>query len=203
MASCGGRGDGGSWGGGVLFVNDPATTEIYTTEDTLSLHDALPISRAWFMTITLADLGDRFSVQRMNGGGQAVPKGLPDGRGRSQAGRSEGGRFAVTPGVYVLSASGPVDPGTLPARVGQIGFTEYHAPPVDSLPPSVQPLAATEYLVGRPAELRARIVDQTPPDSVTLFIRPTAGGFWRGLAMRPGGGEYEYAASVPGEVLAQ
>src|SRR5213595_1120141 len=28
-----------------IFFNDTATTEIYTTEDTLSLHDALPISR--------------------------------------------------------------------------------------------------------------------------------------------------------------
>src|SRR5213595_1106775 len=27
-----------------FFFNDTATTEIYTTEDTLSLHDALPIS---------------------------------------------------------------------------------------------------------------------------------------------------------------
>src|SRR5213079_586448 len=27
-----------------FFFNDPATTEIYTTTDTLSLHDALPIS---------------------------------------------------------------------------------------------------------------------------------------------------------------
>src|SRR6059036_49814 len=28
-----------------FFFNDPAPTEIYTTYDTLSLHDALPISR--------------------------------------------------------------------------------------------------------------------------------------------------------------
>src|SRR5213595_4259731 len=28
-----------------FFFNDTATTEIYTTEDTLSLHDALPISK--------------------------------------------------------------------------------------------------------------------------------------------------------------
>ena len=28
----------------IFFFNDTATTEIYTTEDTLSLHDALPIS---------------------------------------------------------------------------------------------------------------------------------------------------------------
>src|SRR6186997_2401412 len=30
----------------LFFFNDTATTEIYTTTDTLSLHDALPISRA-------------------------------------------------------------------------------------------------------------------------------------------------------------
>ena len=28
-----------------LFFNDPATTEIYTISNTLSLHDALPISK--------------------------------------------------------------------------------------------------------------------------------------------------------------
>src|SRR5213082_3048624 len=28
----------------AFFFNDPATTEIYTVSDTLSLHDALPIS---------------------------------------------------------------------------------------------------------------------------------------------------------------
>ena len=145
------------------------------------------ISRSWHMTVRLPDLGGEFTVQAMNGGGQPVA-------------RSEAGRFAVIPGVYVLSASGPVDPATLPARVGQIGFTEYHAPPVDSLPPSVQPLAATEYLVGRPAELRARVVDRTPPDSVKLFIRPTAGGFYRGFTMQSAGG-YLYAASVPGTAL--
>ena len=145
------------------------------------------ISRAWPMTVRLPDLGSEFAVQPLNGGGRAV-------------GRSEAGRFAVTPGVYALSASGPVDPATLPARVGQIGFTEYHAPPADSLPPSVQPLAAPEYLAGRPAELRARVVDRTAPDSAVLFIKPTARGSYRGYGMRPAGG-YEYAASVPAEAL--
>jgi hypothetical protein len=147
------------------------------------------ISRAWHMTVRLPDLGGggEFTVQPLNGGGQAV-------------GRSEAGRFAVTPGVYVLSASSPVDPATLPARVGQIGFAEYHAPPPDSLPPSVQPLAAPEYLAGRTAQLVARVVDRTPPDSGVLFIRPTAGGVYRGFTMHPAGG-YLYAASVPGTGL--
>src|SRR5881398_4185363 len=30
-----------------FFFNDTATTEIYTLSDTLSLHDALPISSSW------------------------------------------------------------------------------------------------------------------------------------------------------------
>ena len=145
------------------------------------------ISRAWHMTVKLPDLGGEFTVQPMNPGGQAV-------------GRSEAGRFAVTPGVYVLSARGPVDPATLPARVGQIGFTEYHAPLADSVPPSVESLAAPEYLAGRTAELVARVVDRTPPDSAILFIRPTAGGVFRGFTMHPAGG-YLYAVSLPGTAL--
>src|SRR5439155_20312057 len=96
------------------------------------------ISRAWHMTVRLPDLGGEFTVQPMNGGGHAV-------------GRSEAGGFGVTPGVYVLSASGPVDPATLPARGGQTGFTEYHAPPADSPPPSVQPLTAPASPIGRTA----------------------------------------------------
>src|SRR5207249_7250141 len=107
---------------------------------------------------------------------------------------------AVTPAVYVLSARGPVAPATLPARVGQIGFTEYHAPIADSVPPSVESLAAPEYLAGRTAELVARVVDRTPPDSAILFIRPTAGGLFRGFTMHPAGG-YLYAVSLPGTAL--
>ena len=145
------------------------------------------ISRAWPMTIALPDLGAAFTVQ-------------PIAAGNPGPSRAADGRFAVTPGVYVLSATAPVDVATLPARVGQVGFKEYHAPPEDSLPASVEPLAAPGYLAGRDAQLAARIVDRTPPDSATLFIRPTAGGFYRGFAMQPAGG-YTYAASVPATAL--
>src|SRR5438093_4841071 len=65
------------------------------------------ISRAWPMTVTLPDLGDAFMVQPVTKGGRAV-------------GRSERGRFTVTPGGYVLSASGSVDRTTLPARIGNV-----------------------------------------------------------------------------------
>ncbi|HEV8266528.1 MAG TPA: hypothetical protein VGQ06_16405 [Gemmatimonadales bacterium] len=143
------------------------------------------ISRAWPMTVSLPDLGATFTVQPITAG-NAAPT------------RAAAGRFTVTPGVYVLGASagGSVDVATLPALIGQVGFAEYHPPPVDTVPLSVQPLAAPEYLAGRDARLRARVVDATPPDSVTLFVRPSAGGFYRGFTMQPMDG-YVYATSVP------
>ena len=145
------------------------------------------INRTWTMTVTLPDLGGAFTVQPVTQGGQA-------------ARRSDGGRFTVTPGVYVLSAAGLVDVATMPTQIGRVGFTEYHAPPADTAPLSVQSLASPEYLVGREAVIAARVVDQTPPDSATLFIRPTAGGLYRAFAMHPAGA-YRYSAAVPAGAL--
>src|SRR4029077_3262183 len=141
------------------------------------------ISRVWPMTVTLPDLGTSFTAQPVAAGDRA-------------ASRAVAGRFAVTPGVYVLSAAGPVDVATLPSYIGGVGFAEYHAPPTDTAPPSVQSLAAAEYLAGRDVELRARVVDATAPDSAVLFLRPVAGGVYRRFTMRPVGG-YVYAATVP------
>ncbi|HEX6965493.1 MAG TPA: hypothetical protein VF166_06815 [Gemmatimonadaceae bacterium] len=145
------------------------------------------VSRAWAMTIALPDLGRAFTVQ-------------PITAGNARATRAAGGRFTVTPGVYVLSASGAVDVATLPVWLGHLRFGEYHAPPPDSLPPSVQSLAAPEYLAGRTAEIRARVVDRTSPDSVALFVRPLGGAFYRAFAMHSAGG-YEYSAAVPASAL--
>jgi hypothetical protein len=145
------------------------------------------IHRRWPMTISLPDLGTSFTVQPVT----AVT---------SRTAQAAEGRFTVTPGVYLLASAGSVDVASLPSYVGNLGMTEFHAPLTDSLPPSVQPLAAPVCLVGRDAELRARVVDLSPPDSVTLFIRPAAGGFYRGYVMRPADG-YVYAAALPSGLL--
>ena len=147
------------------------------------------ISRRWPMTLALPDLGASFTVQ-------------PIAAGNPRTEQAAAGRFTVTPGVYVLSAAGRVDVAALPAHIGHVGTPEYHAPSSDSLPPSVQSLAAPQYLAGRDAELQARVVDGTPPDSGVLFIRPTAGGggSYRGFAMHPAGG-YVYAVSIPAAAL--
>jgi hypothetical protein len=145
------------------------------------------ISRVWPMTLALPDLGDAFAVQPVTAGNPRVE-------------RAAAGRFSVTPGVYVLSAGGPADASTLPAYVGHIGFAEYHAPPPDTVPPTVTSLTSPQCVAGRDAELRARVVEPVPPDSATLFIRPVAGFFYRGYALRPVDG-YVYAASVPARDL--
>ena len=140
------------------------------------------IRRTWPMTITLPDLGPSFTAQ-------------PLASGSVQPGGVQGGRFQVTPGVYILSTPG-VDAATLPAFVGRVGLREYHAPPTDSVALTVVPLAEPQYLAGHDAELRARVVDVAAPDSVTLFTRASSAGFYRGIAMRRTGG-YEYAATMP------
>jgi hypothetical protein len=144
------------------------------------------ISRAWPMTISLPDLGPAFSAQ-------------PIAAGNPQTARAAAGQLTVMPGVYVLSA-GAVDMASLPATIGHLGFKEYHAPPVDSVPLTVVTAAVPQYVAGRDAVVRARVVDQTPPDSVMLFVRATQGGFYRGFPLRPAGG-YDYTASIPSTIL--
>jgi hypothetical protein len=145
------------------------------------------IHRDWPITIRLPDLGDSYAVQ---------PVAAKD----PTALRAVAGRVIVSPGVYVLSAAGPVDTGTLPAYLGYLRLAEYHAPATDSLPPSVVHLFPQTVVAGRDAELRARVVDRTPPDSALLYVRPRAASSYRGHRMRPVGG-YEYAADMPAAEL--
>jgi hypothetical protein len=145
------------------------------------------IYRAWPMRIDLPDLGSSFTVE-------AIAAGNPE---RS---RADGSRFTVRPGVYVLSARGPVDRSTLPSRLGQIRFDEFHAPKADALAIRVEPLAAPQHLVGRPVEIGARVVADTRPDSVILWIRPTGAGWFRRFPMQAVG-PYEYRTAVPADTL--
>jgi hypothetical protein len=145
------------------------------------------ISRSWPMTVTLPDLGPAFTVQPVSAG---------------QPVKATDGRFDITPGVYVLSKTGAVDLATMPPKIGQIGFTEYHPPPVDTVPLTVISLAAPQYLTGRDAEIRVRIADQTPPDSARLYVRRSPGASYQQSLISSVGG-YEYAATIPASTLTE
>ena len=141
------------------------------------------ISRAWPMTVALPDLGSSFVIQ-------------PVTAGNSQTAQASAGTFSVVPGVFLLSKAGSVDLATMPARIGYISFKEYHPPPSDTVPLSVQSWAEPQYLVGRDAEVRVSIVDVIPPDSARLFLRSAAAGSYQMFLMRQTRG-YEYVAAIP------
>jgi len=185
---------------GIYFLDKvrPGLWRLEVYPDAVPVHDPFEapnpakvvtraISRAWPMTVTLPDLGGAFSVQPLTAAGVA-------------SARAEAGRFVVQPGVYVLSATGPVAATSLPDSIGHLGFAEYHAPPPDSLGDDVVSLAAPSYVAGEAAEVAVRVASRTPPDSAVLFVKPAAGGFFRPFRMSVTGA-YRYAASLPASAL--
>lgn len=145
------------------------------------------INRAWPMHVALPDLGTAFSVDAIAAGNMAST-------------RAEDGTFTVEPGVYVLSAGGPVDRSTLPERIGQVGFAEFHAPEPDPLPTRVMHDAPPQHLVGRAFDLDARVAADERPDSVVLWMRPTGTGWFRPFPMRPVSA-YGWRAAIPADAL--
>ena len=146
------------------------------------------IHRSWPMYISLPDLGASFSVQPLDRGNTSAPA------------RAQDGRIAVTPGVYLLSARGPVRTEELPASVGRVGMTEFFAPSADTLPTRVMVSSAPEYVRSRPVEISVNVAATTSPDSVTLFIRPVGRSWFSRYPMQHVRG-YQFRARFPGDSL--
>lgn len=146
------------------------------------------IYRTWPMRIELPDLGPSFNVHVLTTGSVLADV------------RAQAGAFPVTPGLYVLSAQGPVLPQSLPAFIGRVGMAEFHAPAPDSIALRVVADAAPEYLTGRPVSIGARIVAATPPDAVTLFVRPLGRSWFTRYTMQHVSG-YDYRARIPPDSL--
>jgi predicted alpha/beta superfamily hydrolase len=193
-------------GGGAYFLDRvrPGVWRLEVYPDAVPVRDPFEMQspdkvvtravyRAWPMRVALPDLGASFAVR------PAAAAGAPAGAGGVR--RADGGRFTVAPGVYVLSAGGPVDRATLPAQLGRLRFAEYHAPPPDTGPAHVEWLAPGQFVAGRPAEVAVRVADAAAPDSVTLWARPVSGaGYFRPYPMRAADA-YEYRAAVPADSL--
>src|SRR5213595_2905832 len=106
-----------------FFFNDTATTEIYTTEDTLSLHDALPIPRLGRHRFDLERLlaEQDGEIVRLGRGARARQHhgGDPVGSGEHQPAEIPGHRAAV-PGIDPVAAANQREPEPVaepPARV--------------------------------------------------------------------------------------
>ena len=146
------------------------------------------IRRSWPMRVTLPDLGNSFSVQPLDAGNTAA---------RAQA---TNGSFTITPGVYLLSARGPVRPETLPSVIGRVRLSEFVAPQGDTLAPHVLIAAAPEYVGSRSVEIDASVAATTSPNSVALFIRPLGRSWFNRYPMQHVRG-YAYRATIPGDSL--
>ena len=146
------------------------------------------IVRPHAMRILLPDLGATFAAR-------AIAPAMDEGEARAAD-----GSLMVRPGVYVLSRNGSVDRRTLPATLGALRMDEYHAPPRDTVPLTVVPLAATEFVRGATIDIGARVVDTIAPDSVVLAIRRLDQGWFRRFPMRPVSA-YEYRASLAADTI--
>jgi hypothetical protein len=65
---------------------------------------------------------------------------------------------------------------------------------------AVVPDGRPEYLAGAPVEIAARVVDATPPDAVTLWVRQAGAGRFRPFPMRAADG-YAWRATVPADAM--
>ena len=148
------------------------------------------LAATWPMTVRLPDLGPSFAVQAVAG---------PT---TTRASTASGGRFMVRPGVYVLSARGPVARATLPAFVGRVRFGEYHGPPADTAPLTVALLPHGDQVAGQPFAVAAHVVDSVRPSAVTLWVRPTGTGRFRPYPMQPAAA-YEYRAALAAGTLGE
>lgn len=189
-------------GEGVYFLDRvrPGVWRLEVYPDAVDVEDAFGIQRrdrvvtralhrTWEMRITLPDLGAAFSVQPVTAGNPAPS-------------RAADGRFDVRPGVYVLAARGPVDRATLPARIANVDFGEFHAPAADPLPTRVVHRAAPQRPADRAFPLEVRVVSDGAPDTVVAWFRRAGQGFWRPFGMRRAGA-YDFRADVPGDSLGE
>ncbi|MDB4899561.1 MAG: rane of secreted protein, partial [Gemmatimonadetes bacterium] len=89
----------------------------------------------------------------------------------------------------------------LPAAIGHVGMTEYHAPPSDSMGPVVEPKVAPAWRANLPVEIRSRVVTTQPPADVVLSLRAVGDAGFRRVPMRRVG-SYEYGALIPDSLRA-
>ena len=112
------------------------------------------------------------------------------------------GRFSVEPGVWLLTRDERVDRARLPARIGRVGFDEYHVNDRISYPDNIRSLAPKEFLAGKPLEIRASVADDVLPDEVKLWVRPAGmRSFGAAIPMQRSRGN-EYVAVLAPEALA-
>lgn len=144
------------------------------------------VARAWPMAVRLPDLGDKFEVTPMN-------------QGNSWSAAAQQGKFEIRPGIYLLSKKKP-DLNRLPQRIGEIGMREFICPMPPDLPVQVLPMIRTEYVAGQPVTIAADVIQDRPPQAVTLYARPKGGKEFKAFSMAAQRG-YRFETVIPGGTI--
>ena len=145
--------------------------------------------RSWPMGLRLPDLGNEF---------YATPVKIP-GHPAAAAQKAANGKFSVEPGVWLLTRNERVDRAALPARIGRVGFDEYHVNERMRYPDHIQSLAPKEFVAGSPMQMRALIADDVLPEEVKLWVRPAGmRAFGAAIPMTRSRGNEYVAALAPG-----
>jgi len=141
------------------------------------------LAREWPMAVRLPDLGEVYTVASLDAG-------------NNRRATARAGRFAVSPGVYLLSRDATVDLAKLPGRVGQIGLREFVCPAAPSLPPQILSHVRDNYVAGKPVALEVEVVADTAPTEVALHYRAAGTAALSALPMARHSG-YRYRVSLP------
>ncbi len=147
--------------------------------------------RSWPMKLTLPDLGDAFVATPLAGPGAASPVARAAVRGV----------VAVEPGVWLLTRRSEEASGVLPEHVGRVALKEFHVNARLSYPDLVQTLAAGEFMLGAPVQIRVRVANDTLPDEVRMWLRPAGARFDKPIVMQRARGN-DYVAELPAGSLA-
>jgi len=137
------------------------------------------------MELILDDLGTSFSVRPENDGNQYATTAI-------------NGTFRIRPGVYTLFEKEPKGNADLPETLNGLAYSTFIAPAAPDLPVQVRHEAPVVVQTGNSLILSAQIVDDTPIDSIRLFLRQ-AGSWFRKIPMEKTG-PFAYTAR-PGSHL--
>lgn len=140
------------------------------------------VAREWPMEVRLAGLGRNFTVTPLN-------------EGNTHRTTASAGRFAIAPGVYLLSQDASVDLTLLPGRIGEIGLREFVCPAAPAMPAQILFEGPSEYVTGQPASVAVQVVDSDLPMEVALHYRAPGTAVFQTIPMSRNRA-YRYTAMV-------
>ncbi len=143
------------------------------------------ISRSWPMQVQLPDLTSNFAIQPLNDRNSY----------RTQA---QNGGFIIQPGVYLLTSDQSIEKASLPAKIGNLGMTEYAMLPDQTLPTQVVVDYQPEYPAGKAIPFSAQVYSAAEPQKVTLFVRYGGNGRYAPMPMKRKEA-YTYTAELPAD----